>query len=75
MAIEQKPGWKTSEFWVTVAGTLLPLLNESGALGFRIPVETVIQGIYAIMAYVGSRSLLKAVAAYKQPVDHKKLNN
>lgn len=73
-----KPGYQTSEFWLTAITGLIAIVNQSGALHFQIPVETVTQVVAVVGTYVGSRSVLKAVAAYAavktKPVDGKKLN-
>lgn len=65
MADPAKPGYKTSEFQLVALTSIVALLNQSGLLHFQIPVETLQNVFNAVMAYVGSRSLLKAVAAYK----------
>lgn len=74
-----KPGYKTTEFWLTAITGLVAIVNQSGAFHFQIPVETVTQVVTVVGAYVGSRSVLKAVQAYAgtkvKPLDAAKLNN
>ena len=60
----KKTGYKTSEFWVTVATTVLALANQSGVFHYTIPVDTIANVVHAAMAYVASRSVVKAAAAY-----------
>lgn len=55
-----EPGWKTTEFWATVAGSLVAILNQ--AFGWHIPQETIITVISGIATYVLGRSIVK-----KQP--------
>lgn len=60
---ELKPGWKTSEAWVTLAMMLIGLLVASGVIspGDRASVEAfAVQGIMAIVALCGS-----AIAAWQ----------
>jgi|APSaa5957512535_1039671.scaffolds.fasta_scaffold03441_15 hypothetical protein len=45
-----KPGWQTSEFWVT--------MGNLAALGFGVPLEPIQMGVSAL--YVFGRSLVKA---------------
>mgnify|MGYP001579257722 CR=1 FL=1 len=52
-----KNGWKTTEFWVTVAASAVAVLNQ--AFDWKIPTETVTQFIGAVAAYVLSRGLAK----------------
>lgn len=53
-------GWKTTEFWATVAGALIAILNQ--AFNWHIPSETITQIVSGIAAYVIGRSVVKAVA-------------
>ena len=55
-----KSGWKTSEFWATVAVSLIGLLNQ--ALGWDIPTETVAMIAGNVAAYVIGRSVVKKPA-------------
>jgi len=55
-----KPGYKTSEFWVTVIVAVATFLNQSGVLGSVVlPIETIatIGGI--VGSYILSRGLAK----------------
>lgn len=52
-----KPGWKTTEFWSTVATSLVVVLNQ--AFGWHIPVDTVLALVGGVAAYVLSRGLAK----------------
>ena len=52
-----KTGWKTSEFWASVAAALLPLCNE--AFGWELPIEAMVSVVGAIAAYVLSRGVAK----------------
>ena len=52
-----KSGWKTSEFWASVAAAILPLLNQ--ALGWNLPVETLVGVAGSVAAYVIGRSVAK----------------
>ena len=53
--IQQKAGYKTTEFWVAIAGAAIPILNKVFAL--NIPEEAV----YTLVAYIVGRSGIKAV--------------
>ncbi len=50
-----KSGWKTSEFWVTIAVLVSPILN-----GLGIPVETGVTEQLVGAAYALGRSIFKA---------------
>lgn len=65
MAEQIKSGWRSSEFQLVALTSLAALLNQSGLLHFQIPVDTLANMFHAVIAYIGSRSLIKAVAAYK----------
>lgn len=54
---EATPGWKTSEFCITVAGALVAILNQ--AFGWNIPSDTITQIVGGIAAYVLGRSVVK----------------
>lgn len=64
MADAKKPGWKTTEFWLTSIYALVAILNGSGALHYQIPLETVAAAGQGIAVYVASRSVTKAAGAY-----------
>ena len=58
--MENKRGYKTSEFWVATLTSIAVILNQSGLLGtFVLPVESIgtIAGIVA--TYILSRGLAK----------------
>ena len=73
----EKPGWKTTEFWLTLATALIALFNDSGAFGFTLPAETITPVVAGVATYVVSRSGTKAFGAYidAKKVDYSKLNN
>lgn len=52
-----KKGYKTSEFWLTIIGALVVLINAT--TGLDLDGESIIGIIGAIIAYVASRSYLK----------------
>lgn len=52
-----KPGWQTSEFWISVTGQLLALLALAGAVNGadRDRLETALtNGVTAVFALAGS---------------------
>jgi len=51
----QKAGYKTTEFWVAIAGAAIPILNK--VFDLEIPEEA----IYTLVAYIVGRSGVKAV--------------
>ena len=55
--METKPGIKTTEFWVTLAGSLVVLIEGFG--GFDLPDATIIGVVAALAAYVLSRGHAK----------------
>jgi len=52
-----KQGWKTTEFWGTAVAALVPLLNT--ALGWNLPVESIVALAGSVAAYVFSRGMAK----------------
>lgn len=58
--MEVKSGWKTTEFWASVAAAIVPLLNT--ALGWSLPVESLVAISGSIAAYVFSRGMAKKVS-------------
>ena len=54
-------GYKTSEFWVTAITGLFVTLNQSGILGFTIPVDTLTPIIALTATYVVGRSAVKGL--------------
>jgi len=55
-----KAGWKTSEFWASAVAALVPLLNT--ALGWSLPVESMVALAGSVAAYVLSRGITKKQA-------------
>jgi len=53
--VQTKAGYKTTEFWVAIAGAAIPIINKVFAL--EIPEEA----IYTLVAYIVGRSGVKAV--------------
>lgn len=56
----ENPGYKTSEFWVAVAGAGIPIANK--LFGLELPEEA----IYTLIAYIIGRSGVKAVKVRKK---------
>lgn len=57
-----KPGWRSSEFWLTLAAVVLPAVHAAGLFGETSPVTKVIAiGIAALAAfgYNANRTALK----------------
>lgn len=52
-----KSGLRTSEFWLALLGSLIPVLN--GHLGLSIPSEGVMAVAGVIVSYVIGRSAVK----------------
>ena len=52
-----KAGWRTSEFWVTIATSNLILFNEQ--LGLHLPVDAIVSIAGVVIAYVFGRSIVK----------------
>jgi len=65
MSLVKKQGWKTSEFWVTVATCLVTILNK--AFGWEIPSEAILPVIGVAATYVLSRTVVKAIDGKTQP--------
>lgn len=53
----KKPGYKTTEFYVTVAASLIAILNK--AFDWNIPSDTLTQVVGVVAAYVLSRGFAK----------------
>lgn len=53
----KKQGWKTSEFWVTVAASTVAILNE--AFGWNLPKEGILTVAGLVATYVLSRTAVK----------------
>jgi len=63
-----KPGWKTSEFWVTFVIAAVSLLGTSGAIVEGSQTEKIVGYILAALlalGYTGIRGSLKKVEAVK----------
>ena len=59
-----KPGYKTSEFWVTAITSLGTVVNQSGLLGsFTLPVEAIATIAGIVATYVLSRGIAKLNAS------------
>jgi len=59
-----KPGYKTTEFWLTAIVTILGLLTSSGAIGEESMVAKIIGGAMAVLATMGysaSRATTKKI--------------
>lgn len=60
-----KPGWKTTEYWLTKAAMILGALLASGILGDGSTAQRVAGAVVALLAQLGyttSRTLVKAAA-------------
>jgi len=69
--METKPGFKTTEFWLTAAATVLAFFLASGVMPESSPVVKMLAFAYAAlssMGYAYGRSLVKA-SAVKPPVE------
>lgn len=62
-AVATKPGWKTTEFWLSGAATLLSMLFASGVIGTGTMADK-IAGLAALalttLGYTVSRGMAKA---------------
>jgi hypothetical protein len=54
-----KPGWKTTEFWVTIATTLWAAFGHALSPAAQAVVVAVVPGVYT-----AARAVQKAVAAH-----------
>lgn len=62
-AADVKPGWKTTEFWLTSAASLIGLLYGSGAIGSGSTLATILGFATAALTSLGytvSRGQVKA---------------
>lgn len=78
-AAPAKPGWKTTEFWLTLLGALAPALNTAAGQIWHvsIPTDQLYAGIGAVGVYATTRSGVKAMSAYlgaRAQADFAKLN-
>lgn len=63
-----KPGYRTSEFWLTVITTAWQLLNLSGIWDFVPDSVSLGAATASVTAYTVSRGLAKRAAVTFQPV-------
>ena len=56
-----KAGLRTSEFWVSMLGAAIPLVNQY--MGLALPAEAIVSVAGVLATYVFGRSFLKAKAA------------
>ena len=62
MSKESKPGWRTTEFWVTVIGALYLFLNTTGAVD-ELPKSwssialAIIGGAYAVSRGIAKQGI------------------
>jgi hypothetical protein len=91
MNYDTKPGYQTTEFWLTALTTFGTLLNQSGVIGVTVPIETVLTYITPVVAYIFGRSYVKGsrfslrnlkglmadilLSDIRKPVDPRKLND
>jgi hypothetical protein len=71
-AKEAKPGYKTTEFWLSVLACLLGLLMASGAIGDATMAAQIIGGVLALLSqlgYTASRTKVKETAAAPAAAD------
>jgi len=54
-----KTGYKTTEFWVSVAMLLIPVFNGILPEGSQLDAESIIAAGIAAASYIGGRSFLK----------------
>jgi len=54
-----KPGYKTTEFWLSALTAMLTILNQSGAIGHAIPTDAVLSIAGVVAAYIASRAVVK----------------
>jgi len=57
MEPDLKPGWKTTEFWGSLAAAAIPLLNQ--AFGWNLPTEAIVSIVLAVAGYAISRGIAK----------------
>ena len=55
-----KPGYKTTEFWLASVASIITILNESGVLGgFLLPTEAIMSIAGIVVAYITARTVIK----------------
>lgn len=52
-----KPGIKTTEFWIGLGAILLAYFNEN--LGLNLPVESILAVSAIVVSYIASRTYIK----------------
>lgn len=58
-----KPGWQTTEFWLTLVATFCSIVMASGFVGPESLAGTIVGGILAVLSVLGysvSRALAKS---------------
>ena len=51
-------GIKSTEFWITMVGAVIPVLNKY--LNLNLPTNEILSILGIILAYVGSRTVIKS---------------
>lgn len=60
VAVETRPGWKTTEFWMLVVGLIVTTVQEAvGIFNITDPTVLKVQGLI-VAAYAVARGLAKA---------------
>tara|TARA_R110000744_G_scaffold13121_2_gene38450 strand:- start:6463 stop:6708 length:246 start_codon:yes stop_codon:yes gene_type:complete len=73
----KKPGWKTTEFWLSLLTILIGAITTSGA----ISNNTVLQGLglaataLGALGYSGARAVTKAGESKENAIKHMLFNN
>jgi len=64
VTVETKPGWKTTEFWLSLSAVLLSALYASGAMtnSTMLAVAGVAASVLTALGYAVSRGMAKAAA-------------
>lgn len=58
--MENKPGYKTTEFWLALISSVVTLLNQSGVLGSVVlPLEAILGIAGVVVTYIFGRSIVK----------------
>jgi hypothetical protein len=66
MESDPKPGWKTTEFWLTLAAVVIAAIGSTPlGLETEFPIVakclSVAMAVLAALGYTGARALVKAV--------------
>lgn len=64
-----KPGWKTTEFWLTLAGNLVGGLSMVGALPVPVNIKTAASVAGGIVTAVSSAAYAISRAIAKRPAN------